>query len=55
MGTLKVWYTDFPDFPGLAKRLELLVINKEIEIVEIKSTHYVVRGKSHPLNIIYTA
>lgn len=51
--TISVLFSDFSAYPNLAVKLQRLIIKKEIKFVDVKSTHYIVRGIEHLLKSIY--
>lgn len=51
--TICVLFSDFSTYPNLAVKLQRLIIKKEIKFVNVKHTHYVVRGMEHLLKSIY--
>lgn len=51
--TISVLFSDFSTYPNLAVKLQRLIIKKEIKFVDVKPTHYVVRGMEHLLKSIF--
>ena len=51
--TIGVLFSDFSTYPNLAVKLQRLIIKKEIKFVDVKPTHYIVRGMEHLLKSIY--
>ena len=51
--TISVLFSDFSTYPNLAVKIQRLIIKKEIKFVDVKPTHYIVRGMELLLKSIY--